>query len=671
MISSPLPATWLSKKVLLGASGFTAVVAAFLVFGAGNTPSFVSNGIPVPFIQQGSLLPGKVTFLTKRNNIDVYDVTFKNSEVKETLMPDRIYLVHIPNDVSITASPIDLAMSLAGTFSHDVDYYGYRYSDAAATFERRDIAATRFKDRFPGQFFASAKARAADAAHGNALANFETQNGVIFRRTDNVTGGVRIDPAGALYIIIANELNGIDMSPRSLVGCGNAVVDGLEQCDDGNVVDTDSCRNDCTVGIPLPFGSGSTNNGPALALTVRSLPAAKKTLSGDKNIALLKVDVSADTEPVRLQSLVLRAESGSLDNVESYALWKDKNSDGVVDQIIATGSVASSKLTFTLPTHSGAVIGSGQTILYEVRADVKSPLVGPQLRLAFATTQNNYVVAKLEHGSFPLVGIQTDTACPISACGIVVTQQPSTLWSFSDQQLLVSQLPLSATGTAFTDDQNRVLLRFSAESVKNAVSMKTLTFKIETGALLNAGYSLWIDSDLDGVPDSELITTTSQDIAGNAFTFSGSGSLALVAGGDTTIFEVRAHIAHVIIEPLVLRLGFATGSGNYVRAVVGTGALAGIKTNGFCPSGTCDIGVTTLLSTLWTLSGNLPQCGNSIKETPPEACDDGNTLSGDGCSAVCLFENVCGNSVTENPPEQCDDGNTANGDGCSSTCQTE
>jgi cysteine-rich repeat protein len=59
-------------------------------------------------------------------------------------------------------------------------------------------------------------------------------------------------------------------------------------------------------------------------------------------------------------------------------------------------------------------------------------------------------------------------------------------------------------------------------------------------------------------------------------------------------------------------------------------------------------------------------CGNGILEGS-EACDDGNTSNGDGCSATCTLQ-LCGNGVV-NPGEQCDDGNTANGDCCSATCQ--
>lgn len=66
-------------------------------------------------------------------------------------------------------------------------------------------------------------------------------------------------------------------------------------------------------------------------------------------------------------------------------------------------------------------------------------------------------------------------------------------------------------------------------------------------------------------------------------------------------------------------------------------------------------------------------CGNGILESG-EQCDDGNTISGDGCSATCDIEHPaaqeCGNGILEEG-EECDDGNTINGDGCDSACQIE
>jgi cysteine-rich repeat protein len=75
----------------------------------------------------------------------------------------------------------------------------------------------------------------------------------------------------------------------------------------------------------------------------------------------------------------------------------------------------------------------------------------------------------------------------------------------------------------------------------------------------------------------------------------------------------------------------------------------------------------------------VPVCGNGTAEFG-EQCDDGNTLSGDGCSSGCQLENeppcwpgicrradVCGDQRLS-AKEMCDDGNTMGGDGCSADC---
>lgn len=67
------------------------------------------------------------------------------------------------------------------------------------------------------------------------------------------------------------------------------------------------------------------------------------------------------------------------------------------------------------------------------------------------------------------------------------------------------------------------------------------------------------------------------------------------------------------------------------------------------------------------------KCGNGVLEGREE-CDDGNTLSGDGCSPDCDVEPPphCGDCIVDyHEREQCDDCGTVDGDGCSSTCQLE
>ncbi len=75
-------------------------------------------------------------------------------------------------------------------------------------------------------------------------------------------------------------------------------------------------------------------------------------------------------------------------------------------------------------------------------------------------------------------------------------------------------------------------------------------------------------------------------------------------------------------------------------------------------------------------------CGDGAINQDSEACDDGNTLPGDGCNGICTVEPnyvcetpgepcklnfVCGNGKRE-PGELCDDYNAEGGDGCNETC---
>jgi len=64
-------------------------------------------------------------------------------------------------------------------------------------------------------------------------------------------------------------------------------------------------------------------------------------------------------------------------------------------------------------------------------------------------------------------------------------------------------------------------------------------------------------------------------------------------------------------------------------------------------------------------------CGNAHLD-PGEACDDGNTNDGDGCSHDCLSDETCGNHIVDLARgEVCDDGNTRSGDGCSADCLSD
>jgi cysteine-rich repeat protein len=118
-----------------------------------------------------------------------------------------------------------------------------------------------------------------------------------------------------------------------------------------------------------------------------------------------------------------------------------------------------------------------------------------------------------------------------------------------------------------------------------------------------------------------------------------------------------------------------TGGASSTRldgAAVGTGGAGGSKTDG--GSG----GTSPADAAPKSLA-----CGDGIL-TWPETCDDGNTVSRDGCSGDCQAVEIgytcpvpgkrcwplCGDGKIVGS-ETCDDGNATSGDGCSSTCQVE
>ncbi|GMU00983.1 hypothetical protein KH5H1_51030 [Corallococcus caeni] len=109
---------------------------------------------------------------------------------------------------------------------------------------------------------------------------------------------------------------------------------------------------------------------------------------------------------------------------------------------------------------------------------------------------------------------------------------------------------------------------------------------------------------------------------------------------------------------------------------------AGTTDAGTLDAGTTDAG-TTDAGTGPVDAGSPSSCGDGVKEGD-EGCDDGDTKSGDGCSASCQVEQGwncgatglrchaarCGDAIIA-APEECEDGNTASGDGCNDSCRLE
>jgi fibro-slime domain-containing protein len=141
------------------------------------------------------------------------------------------------------------------------------------------------------------------------------------------------------------------------------------------------------------------------------------------------------------------------------------------------------------------------------------------------------------------------------------------------------------------------------------------------------------------------------------------------------------------LAAIVMLAGSGCGNPSIVNSGTGgSGMLGGIVANaggnaGYNGAMGGSIVISTPDASMDRPSGG--SCGDGILERS-EQCDDGNTVSGDGCSKICQIENnyecpvpgqpctniaVCGNGkLTSN--ETCDDGNTVSGDGCSGDCKT-
>ncbi len=64
-------------------------------------------------------------------------------------------------------------------------------------------------------------------------------------------------------------------------------------------------------------------------------------------------------------------------------------------------------------------------------------------------------------------------------------------------------------------------------------------------------------------------------------------------------------------------------------------------------------------------------CGNKLEDSADEKCDDGNVLSGDGCSADCKSTEGCGNGYVDTAlGEVCDNGPNVGSQGCSADCKS-
>ncbi len=304
-----------STSLRLAICGSTALV----VIAAASIHQYLTgmNDIPLPFAQNASSsLTGDLTKIGRRV-ADVYKVTFPTGVNTETLTEDRIYLVYIPDETGIENKPFSDVLTLDVDGSHDVDFFGYKYVTADASIEKQNKNELLLADRFPGQFFASPKARAGDAQYGNFLANFEANNDIVMDPTNSPTGA--LFRKGSLYFLIVNETGNVTITVRTpaAVACGNGIKEGTEACDDGDTTGGDGCSATCTVESNFSCNRATPN----VCITYNQFV---------KNLA--------DTAPTngtvsQNEALLVTLRIGDAISNQQYDAGLDINGDGVFNSI--------------------------------------------------------------------------------------------------------------------------------------------------------------------------------------------------------------------------------------------------------------------------------------------------------------------------------------------------
>lgn len=171
---------------------------------------------------------------------------------------------------------------------------------------------------------------------------------------------------------------------------------------------------------------------------------------------------------------------------------------------------------------------------------------------------------------------------------------------------------LRATGTsdiAVKNTKDVVLNRFEIRAGESDdVRLTRLVFASQSGSLNNAqNYTLWVDSDGDGKVDT--ISKAGAAPASSKVTFTSlKTGTDLVKKEQTVVYEVHADIVSNLTNN-DLALKFSDSDSDYIEAMdsVRGSSLSGIRTNGTCTPGTCDITVTTVTTKNYVLvsQGNL------------------------------------------------------------------
>ncbi len=208
------------------------------------------------------------------------------------------------------------------------------------------------------------------------------------------------------------------------------------------------------------------------------------------------------------------------------------------------------------------------------------------------------------HSDYPCSGTFQGTPCSSSSMSFPVSSTASST-PLATLKLSVAVQAIGTSDTAVQNQKNITLLRFQTQAAESDVLYTGAIFEAQIGNPINLqNYTLWVDTDTDGIVDS-ILQTGVPSVNGLVRFNSLIGGGYIVPINHNVIFEVHADVVSSTTTTFAaIQLAFATGVSDYITAKTpyAISNFVGIKTNTVCAlANGCEINVVTVASKLWSI----------------------------------------------------------------------
>jgi cysteine-rich repeat protein len=481
----------------------------------------------------------------------------------------------------------------------------------------------------------------------------------------------------------------------TLAVCGDGVTRaGFEQCDDGNSNNADACRNDCVSGL---CGNGNLDAGEECDdgndITEDACDNACRTVRPDPALGLMH-SCFLRAGRIYCGGVNTNGVLGRGDNLSTTTLVQVRDIDDASDhsggadhhcavrsggQVWCWGNNGHGELGTGNETKSNVPVRAGTLTLVE---EVAARKWGTCARRQDGTVWCWGYGGNGANGD----GTWDDRSAPVQVGG--VNGAVSLGGGLRHACVLNNDGTVACWGHSgyaeSTNVENRRSSYRSVQTVANVSDAVELSVGGQGGCVRKADGRVWCwGYNYQGQAGND--THAHHYISGDPVT--GLTNAVELATGD------RHHCARKADETVVCwghggygELGDSHSSSRYTPVVVdgltrAKGLFEGVVNQSSCASrfdgsvwcwgrnrdGQLGLGNTSNYNHPQLVNQlSPPRCGDGVVQLSEE-CDDGNHVNSDGCRNTCHLA-TCGDGVLRTHFEQCDDGNAINNDSCSNDC---